>query len=448
MSDHAARAALSRMNLREVAIAAQFAPSLEQDLSLLASCDPEKEQAKALERRGELCEAFGFRTTSQDKPFAFADGVAIIPIQGSLINRFGQSWGFVTGYNFIRRQLALALADDDVKAIVFDVNSYGGECAGCFELADDIFASRELKPSLAVIDSNCYSAGYALASAATKVVCTPSGGAGSIGVVAMHMDVSQALDKFGIKITFIHFGEHKVDGNAYEPLSKEVKADIQKSVDKSGATFVNVVARNRSMDAGKVKDTEARVYRAEEAQSLGLIDTVASPAQAMQVLFDELSGSVSTTAEKDDQMTTAANQPGTSDQATKDAAAAAQATAVREASEQAAKDARVAERARVAGITGCDEAKGRKALADHIAMNTDMSVDDAKKMLAAAPAEQAAAAGAAAFVNAMEQTGNPNVGAAAEGGGGQPGANADKEAANRILGAQTAVTGAKFDPVK
>lgn len=449
MSEVAARAAMNRMNLREVALAAQFASNLESDLSLMARADAEVEAAKFMDRRADMCEAFGFKAVQQDKPFAFANGIAIIPIQGSLINRFGGSYGYVTGYNFVRRQLALAMADDDVKAIVYDVNSYGGEVSGCFELGDDMYAARSIKPSVAVVDANAFSAGYALASSAGKIVLTPSGGAGSIGVLAMHMDVSKALESFGVKVTFIHFGDHKVDGNMYEPLSKEVKADIQKGVDASGAKFVAFVARNRSIDPQVVKDTQARTYRAEEALSLGLIDTIAAPDKAVQVLFDELSGSVSTTAKKDDQMTIAATQPGAPDQATQDAAAAAtQAAALKAASDKAAADARVAERARVSGITGCEEAKGRTGLANHIAMNTDMPVDEAKAMLAAAPAEQTAAAGASAFVAAMEQTGNPNVGNAADGGTGQPGANAELEAANRILGAQTAVTGAKFELVK
>ncbi|PZP55979.1 MAG: S49 family peptidase, partial [Delftia acidovorans] len=121
--------------------------------------------------------------SSGNKPFAFSGGFAIIPIHGSLINRYGGYYhGYVTGYNFIRSQMNAALADPDVEAIIFDVNSNGGEAAGCFELANEIFASRAVKPSFSVVDSNAYSAAYALGSAATKMAVIPSGGAGSIGV--------------------------------------------------------------------------------------------------------------------------------------------------------------------------------------------------------------------------------------------------------------------------
>lgn len=196
MSKHLARVACERMNLRPSLMAAQFKTNLIMDMQAFAQADADFERAEAEQRGVETLAAYGFgRDEGRGKPFLFARGIAIIPISGSLINRFGQSWGYVTGYNFIRAQLNAALADEDVLGIIFDVNSYGGECAGCFELADEIFASRASKPSLAVVDSNAYSAGYALASSASKMVVTPSGGAGSIGVVCMHVDMSKLMHK-------------------------------------------------------------------------------------------------------------------------------------------------------------------------------------------------------------------------------------------------------------
>ena len=409
MNDQIARAALMRMNMREVAVAS-FQTTLATDMQELASADHDKEQAQYMEqRRDELCAAYGFGPASREKPFAFADGIAIIPFSGSLINRFGWSYGYVTGYNFIRRQMQLALADEDVKGIVGDFNTYGGEAAGCFECATEIFEARGTKPMIAVIDSNCYSAGYALASAFDKIVCTPSGGAGSIGVVGMHMNIAKALEKYGVEITFIHYGEHKVDGNPYESLSPAVKKNIQTGVNKSGEAFVALVARNRNLEATAVKATEAACYRADEAMSLGLIDAIATPSQAVQVYFDELSGSVHNPETEDEMSTTAENKPGANEQASNTADLAA-----------ARSEARTAERARVSSIMSCEEAKGRTALANHIAMNTDMDLDAAKAMLAASPAAAAPVAAPAPtaqgnqFKEAMDNGKHPNVGADAD----------------------------------
>ena len=122
------------------------------------------------------------------------------------------------------------------------------------------------------------------------------------------------------------------------------------------------------------------------------------------------------------------NEPGASNNAAPATVDTAAATA----------QARQAERARVNGILTCDEAKGRESLANHIAMNTEMSVDDAKKMLAASPkAEAKAEAKPNGFEAAMANTPNPNVGADA--------ANADANGAADpvagIMGAYKAATG-------
>jgi signal peptide peptidase SppA len=433
MSDHVARAALTRMNMREIALAPSYtAAALAADLQVLATLSRDDAVKAHLDSRAELCAAYGMNVPEQRKPFAFANGFAIIPISGSLINRYSYSWGSVTGYNFIRGQLALALADDDVKGIIFDVNSYGGEAAGCFELAAEIRASRAIKPSVAVVDSAAYSAGYALASAASKLVLTPSGGVGSVGVITMHVDMSKALADWGIAVTLIYESEHKADGNPFEPLPESVKKNIEASIHVAYESFVALVAENRGMDAQKVRDTKSRTYRAEEALSLGLIDAIATPSVAVQAFSGELSGSTHQ-LKKEDNM---------SDNATKPGDQKAPENATNQAThEQAAADARKAERARVAGITGCEEAKGRGALATHLAMNTDMSVDEAKAILAVSPQEGATKPAAAnGFKAAMDAGEHPNVGADATAAAAVD-ESAHIESANAILRAQQAATG-------
>ena len=407
MSDFAARAAISRMNLREVAMCPTYS-GFAADMHALSRADEKSIEAKMVERRIEMAAAYGFNTTEQRKPFAFANGLAIIPITGSLINRFNGSYeSYATGYNFIRRQLSMAMADEDVLGIIFDVNSYGGEAAGCFELAADIRAAREKKPSLAMVDSNAYSAGFALATAASKVVAIPSAGVGSVGVITMHVDMSKMLNDFGIKVTLIYEAEHKADGNPFEPLPDSVRADVQSRIHNAYEKFVAVAAENLKIDPKVIRDTKSRTYGAEDALKLGLIHAIESPSAAAQAFFDELSGST-TNLRTGANMTTAKTEPGADDtQAATQAAATAAAT-----------EARTAERARVSGILGCEEAKGREAMANHIAMNTEMSLADAKAMLAAAPVAKAAEATPAAaattpFAAAMDATKNPNVGAGA-----------------------------------
>lgn len=436
MSQDAARQALTRMHMREAALAPDFQAAFASALQDLASTTPEAGHARFMATRGELCQAYGFNPQQQSKPFAFTDGLAIIPIHGALINRFGSSYSGATGYNFIRSQAQAAAADPEVRGIVFDINSYGGEAAGCFECAADLYQIGKIKPTLAVVDSNAYSAGYALASAANSIALTPSGGAGSIGVVTMHVDMSKMLNDFGVNVTLLHSGDHKVDGNPYGPLSDDVKASIQSSLDTSRNAFASMVDTHRNLKAGTAHATEAQTYRAEDAMKAGLIDAIATPQAAVQAFLVELSGSKSQPKKGATAMSTKENEPGSTDQAQIDKAAA---------------DARTSERARVQGIQSCDEAKGREQMAAHLAFNTNLSVDEAKAMLAVAPKAAAPAPAPAPaaqgnpFADAMNASKHPNVGsdaAAAAGAGGKGGD--EMSMSDRILAAQAQATGRKL----
>ena len=415
MSVTVSQQAMLRMNHSAVMVAVNKS-SLQMDLQTLHAETPESGERKRAEVMESLCAAYGFDSKAQNKPFAFQDGVAIIPIHGSLINRFGQCYGYVTGYNFIRRQRDAAMADPDVTAIVYDVNSGGGEAAGCFELADESFALRGTKPTISVVDSACYSAAYALASTSDQVVVTPTGGAGSVGVYTMHVDMSKMLENWGLDITLIHAGEHKVDGHPYAELPEDVRADMQKSVDATYNKFVESVARNRNLSVEAVKDTQARCYSADDALALGLIDSVASPIEAIRAFLGGPSE--------------ASNDETTGD------------------SLMELNEAKQAERQRVGAIIGHPNAKGREAMANHLALNTEMSVDDAAALLAVAPVahvevvektEEAAKPKNEKFVEAMNQDDHPNVGP-----DGKPLESAEKTQANELMEAFTAATGYDF----
>ena len=415
MSVTVSQQAMLRMNHAAVMVAVNKS-SLQMDLQTLHAETPESGERKRAEVMESLCAAYGFDSKAQNKPFAFQNGVAVIPIHGSLINRFGQCYGYVTGYNFIRRQRDAAMADPDVTAIVYDVNSGGGEAAGCFELADESFALRGTKPTISVVDSACYSAAYALASTSDQVVVTPTGGAGSVGVYTMHVDMSKMLEDWGLNITLIHAGEHKVDGHPYAELPEDVRADMQKSVDATYNKFVESVARNRNLSVEAVKDTQARCYSADDALALGLIDSVASPLEAIRAFLGGPSE--------------ASNDETTGD------------------SLMELNEAKQAERQRVGAIIGHPNAKGREAMATHLALNTEMSVDDAAALLAVAPVahvevvektEEAAKPKNEKFVEAMNQDDHPNVGP-----DGKPLESAEKTQANELMEAFTAATGYDF----
>ena len=227
-------------------------------------------------------------------PFAMVDGIAVIEISGVLVHRgawIGQSSG-QTSYEGIAAQLAAAATDPMVRGIALEIDSFGGEVAGMFDLADAIRTARASKPVWAFVAEHAFSAGYALASQADRIILPRTGAVGSIGVVVMHADLSGQLSDAGVTVTLIHSGTHKVDGNPYAPLPDAVRVRIQTEIDSIRTLFAETVAagRGRRMTAEAALATEAECYRGAEAVAAGLADEVSDPASAFAAFADAVNG--------------------------------------------------------------------------------------------------------------------------------------------------------------
>lgn len=207
--------------------------------------------------------------------------IAVVPLYGVLTQRGGidaQTSEALTSTQVFARLLQQLAADPSVKAIVIDVDSPGGEVYGTEEAATvlaDLVANSG-KPIVAVANAMAASAAYWIASQAEELVVTPSGEVGSIGVRALHVDFSEQLKMEGVKPTFITAGKYKVEGNPYEPLSDEAQAEIQRGVDEYYQTFVNAVARGRSVSAATVRSDfgQGRMLSAQRAVDAGMADRV------------------------------------------------------------------------------------------------------------------------------------------------------------------------------
>lgn len=379
----------------------------------------------------------------ESKPYPFADGVAVIPVSGNLIHRSTASWRYYTGYDAIRNMLTAALEDPDVRSVVFDCNSPGGHVSGAFELSDFIYKQRGKKPMVSVVDASAYSACYAIASSAGRIIVTPTGGVGSIGVISTHVDISGAMEKWGEKVTFIYAGSHKIDGNPYQKLSKAAQEAMQARVDGFYNDFVTLVARNRGIDESAVRATEAACYSASDAVSIGLADAVMTSQDALAAIVSELSGS---SIQEDYNMTDVTKPAATATQPAVTTAPAATAVPVvtQPAATATVEDtAKVvtSERDRISAILAMPEAKGRETMAQHIALKTGMDVAAAKEMLLASPAS-ANTQSNTAFIAAMGADGKPVVqpGSQEEAAGGE---TVDKSA--EIMKDFQAATGFKFN---
>jgi ClpP class serine protease len=197
-----------------------------------------------------------------------------------------------TSYEDIRAQFQAALADTAVKNIVFDINSPGGEAAGLFDLVDEIYHARGVKPIYAVFNEEGYSAAFAIATAADRRYISRTGAAGSVGVVAMHIDQSGWDAKTGLVFTPIFAGAHKVDFSSHAPLSPEAMASIQSDINATYDIFVETVARNLGMTAAAVRATEAGIYQGERAVETGFADSVTPWNKFMKKLTNRKYGGI------------------------------------------------------------------------------------------------------------------------------------------------------------
>ncbi len=223
-------------------------------------------------------------TRDTDRGFGLINGVAVIPVRGMLLPG-DFAWGdWATGYDHIRRGMAAAVAATDVRGIALDINSPGGTVSGLFDLADAIHAARGPKPIHAILGDSAYSAAYAIASAADKVTVPRTGGTGSIGVIWMHVDESQALEQGGWAVTILTHGAQKADGAPQKPLSDGARTRIQSDIDAMGELFVKTVARNRNLDAASVRAMEAGTFLGDRGVRAGLADAVRAPDEAFRDL--------------------------------------------------------------------------------------------------------------------------------------------------------------------
>ncbi|WP_250294708.1 S49 family peptidase [Wolbachia endosymbiont of Oedothorax gibbosus] len=203
-------------------------------------------------------------------------GIKVIPIHGILTKNseaFDDILG-MTSYEKIREEIEEALMNEEVETIILDIDSPGGEVNGLFDLSDFIYKARGEKEIIAIANDDAYSAAYAIASSAEKVLVTRTSGVGSIGVIASHIDQSGFDEKQGVKYTTVFAGKRKNDLNPHEPITSESLENLQKEVDRLYEMFLQLVARNRNLTTEKIKSTEAGLYFGERAIEIGLADEV------------------------------------------------------------------------------------------------------------------------------------------------------------------------------
>lgn len=219
-------------------------------------------------------------------------GIAVLSIEGSLTYRY--SWinalCGITSYQELKANVERAISLG-AKSIIFDTNSGGGQAYACFETAESIkkMASEKGVKLIAYVDGSACSGAYALVSVCDEIIANPMAEVGSIGVVMQLRNPLPMAAKEGVEIKFVYSGKEKIpfDEDTLK-FKRDFLNDLQKGTDKLYQEFVSFTAKNRSLSEEKIRNTEAKIFRADEAIELGLIDSIMTHDEFYQYVAEKL----------------------------------------------------------------------------------------------------------------------------------------------------------------
>lgn len=206
--------------------------------------------------------------------------VAVVRIDGTIYGGPAANpfWGTGDGApsEQLMAELSEARKDPRAKAVLLRMNTPGGSTGATQEIAEEIDRIRSAgKPVIVSMGDTCASAGYWLASKGDYIFASPATITGSIGVYMDYTNVSDLMDKLGIKNEKIKSGAHKDILSMYRPMTDEERQMLQAMVDDIYEQFVHTVADGRRMEVSKVKSfADGRILTGRQAQDLGLVDAM------------------------------------------------------------------------------------------------------------------------------------------------------------------------------
>jgi protease-4 len=227
---------------------------------------------------------FGAYVLTRHDSVGFGDGVAIIPLQGTISSSQGTGLfveQMATPENF-KEMLEESARDGSIKAVVIDINSPGGSVVASDEIA---MAIKEFdKPTVAWVGEMGASGAYYVASSCDFIVADQASVVGSIGVISIFPEYSRLLEKIGVNFTVIKGGEYKDFTTGFRPLTEEEEEMMEDMVEEIYDQFLTIVADNRNMSKSDVKSVaEGKIYSGRKAKEFGLVDEIGGRDTAIEI---------------------------------------------------------------------------------------------------------------------------------------------------------------------
>jgi protease-4 len=210
--------------------------------------------------------------------------IAVIHIKGIIrADGYGSSTSAIETVELIRK----AEENEEVKAILLDINSGGGSAVGSDEIAQAVKAAE--KPTVAVIREAGASGAYWVASAADKIYANRMSITGSIGVIAAYLEFARLIEDYNITYRRLVSGQYKDMGSPFKELTGEEEQKFQQMIDRIRNYFVDAVAENRGMTRAEIENiATGEIMLGVEAKSIGLVDELGTRQDAVDYIEKEL----------------------------------------------------------------------------------------------------------------------------------------------------------------
>lgn len=176
--------------------------------------------------------------------------------------------------------------DENIRGVLFIVNSPGGLVSPSIEIAQTIKRLKEKKPVVAYAAGTMASGSYYASIWANKIIANPGSAIGSIGVIFEGANIEELAKKLGISSQVVKAGRFKEAGTPFRKWEEYEKAELQRIVNETYQMFVNDVAAARGLDP-KNHETfaDAHVFTAQSAKKVGLIDELGTIHEAEEEII-------------------------------------------------------------------------------------------------------------------------------------------------------------------
>lgn len=195
--------------------------------------------------------------------------------------------GAIMDVSKVLSDIEKAKKDENIKGVLFVVDSPGGAVSPSVEVAFAIKELKELKPVVTYASGTIASGSYYASIWSDKIIANPGSMVGSIGVIMQGFEASELLDKIGLSVQTVKAGKYKESGTPTRKWTAYEEEQLKSVIDDTYNMFISDVASARKLKIeNHTSFADARIFTSKQAKEVGLIDEVATLSYAKQTIIE------------------------------------------------------------------------------------------------------------------------------------------------------------------